>query len=59
MNKDLIEKKAYRLTQYLVQQGFLLSQIHTYGDADGNPIYWRLRLKHKESGEKMIRPMSC
>lgn len=58
MSKDLIKENALRLTQHFVPQGFLPSQIHPYVDANGDPIYWRLRLKHKESGEKLIRPMS-
>ena len=58
MNKQLVKDNAHLLTQHLEMKGFMPYQIHPYKDADGNPIYWRLRLKHKDTGEKMIRPMS-
>jgi hypothetical protein len=58
MNKQLIKDKAKLLTQHLESKGYRISQIHPYNDTNGNPIYWRLRLKHKDTDEKMIRPMS-
>lgn len=58
MNKQLVKDNAQLLTQHLELKGFKPSQIHPYKDADGNSIYWRLRLKHKDTGEKIIRPMS-
>ena len=58
MNNQLIRDNAQLLTQSLAMKGFMPSQIHPYKDTDGNPIFWRLRLKHKDTGEKMIRPMS-
>ena len=30
--------------------------LHTYTDASGNPLYWRIRLKNTATGEKWIRP---
>lgn len=30
--------------------------LHTYTDSAGNPLYWRIRLKNTETGEKWIRP---
>ncbi|SEA50588.1 toprim domain-containing protein [Nitrosospira multiformis] len=30
--------------------------LHTYTDASGNPLYWRIRLKNTVTGEKWIRP---
>lgn len=30
--------------------------LHTYTDAAGNPLYWRIRLKNTGTGEKWIRP---
>ena len=58
MNKQLVRDNAQLLTQHLEMKGFMPYQIHPYKDTDGIPIYWRLRLKHKDTGEKMIRPMS-
>ena len=30
--------------------------LHTYTDPAGNPLYWRIRLKNTDTGEKWIRP---
>ncbi|MEP6605786.1 MAG: DUF3631 domain-containing protein, partial [Nitrosospira sp.] len=30
--------------------------LHPYTDTAGNPLYWRIRLKNMETGEKWIRP---
>jgi putative DNA primase/helicase len=30
--------------------------LHTYTDASGNPLYWRIRLKNTATGEKWMRP---
>lgn len=30
--------------------------LHAYTDTSGNPLYWRIRLKDTETGEKWIRP---
>jgi uncharacterized protein (DUF927 family) len=34
-----------------------MAPLHTYADAAGAPIYWRIRLKHPGTGAKWIRPM--
>ena len=58
MNKELIIENALQLTQYLQRQGFEPEHLHHYTDLEGNDIYWRLKLKKPNSGEKVVLPMS-
>ncbi|EKD72694.1 MAG: hypothetical protein ACD_45C00610G0002 [uncultured bacterium] len=39
-----------------IAEGFQPESLHSYSDQHGNPIYWRIRLKHAD-GRKWIRPM--
>lgn len=39
-----------------MRDGFQPVALHCYHDAEGNPIFWRIRLKHAD-GRKWIRPM--
>lgn len=48
---------ARRLSANAISQGMQPAALHTYTDADGTPIYWRIRCKHPVSGKKWIRPM--
>lgn len=48
---------ARRLTESKRAEGFRPEALHVYTDRDGAPVYWRIRMKHPESGEKWIRPM--
>lgn len=44
--KDMVEtpmQAAERLTKGLTKQGFKLTRLHTYTDADGNPLFWKSR----------------
>jgi len=36
---------------------FNLEDVHPYNDVNGNPIYWRTRMKNPKSGRKIIVPM--
>lgn len=47
---------ARRLAGSAIAQGFELSSLHVYSDADGVPWCWRIRATHA-NGEKWIRPM--
>jgi AAA domain/MarR family len=47
---------ARRLSENAIAQGYNPIALHTYHDEDGQPVYWRIRLKNSE-GEKWIRPM--
>lgn len=48
---------ARRLSAPMLDMGFKPVAMHEYRTATGEPIYWRLRLKHPKTGEKWIRPM--
>lgn len=47
---------ARRLSAGARRDGFKPSALHCYRDADGNPVYWRIRCKHPD-GRKWIRAM--
>jgi hypothetical protein len=47
---------ARRLAAGALRDGFKPDGLHEYCNADGTPIYWRIRLKRAD-GEKWIRPM--
>ena len=46
-----------RLATSALQRGYRAEALHEYRDAEGNPVKWRIRCKHPETGEKWIRPM--
>ena len=48
---------ARRLATSALQRGYRAEALHEYRDAEGNPVKWRIRCKHPETGEKWIRPM--
>jgi len=54
---DEVHKAAHRLAQTPLAQGFQPEALHVYTDKAGEPLFWRIRLKHPETGEKWIRPM--
>src|SRR5262245_4749727 len=47
---------ARRLARNVIRDGFTAEALHTYTDANGTPIYWRVRAR-QANGEKWIRPM--
>lgn len=51
------EQAAQIFMRHNIAMGFKLEAIHQYNDANGAPIYWRLRLKNLETGKKKIFPM--
>lgn len=51
------KEAARRLSMPMLDKGFMPSALHTYTDAAGNALYWRVRVKHPETGDKWIRPM--
>ena len=48
---------ARKLTQYLIDQGYVPSGFYPYTDKEGIPLFWRIRLDHPTKG-KWIRPLS-
>ncbi len=62
MNAAVIEREtpqmaARRLSAGAIRDGFRPSALHCYTDESGEPLFYRIRLKHPETGEKHIRPM--
>lgn len=51
------KEAAKRLAGPMLDKGFKPMALHPYTDATGNPLYWRIRCKHPETGDKWIRPM--
>ena len=49
---------AQRFTKKLVKAGFRKQALHVYHNAQQQPVYWRIRLKHPITGEKWLRPLS-
>ncbi len=45
------------LTSYLIKQDYKPTGFHTYTDQHGQPIYWKVRLKHDSKG-KTLRAFS-
>ena len=58
MNRQEIQDAARKLTTSFINKGFTPLFIHEYTDEKEGPLYWKLRLKHGETGEKAIVPMS-
>jgi len=52
-----LKEAARRLAAPALAEGFSPEALHTYRDAEGNPIYWRIRAKNPATGDKWIRPM--
>ena len=48
---------ARRLSTAMLAKGYKPMALHVYTDPAGEPIYWRIRLKHPGTGEKWIRPL--
>lgn len=51
------KQAARRLSAGAISNGFKPQSLHEYHSQDGTPLFWRIRLKHPDSGEKWIRPM--
>ena len=51
------KEAAKRLAGPMLDKGFKPVALHTYTDAEGKALYWRIRVKHPETGDKWIRPM--
>lgn len=50
------QEAARRLAALAIRDGFQPAALHCYPDAEGNPLFWRIRAKHPD-GRKWIRPM--
>ncbi len=50
------QQAARRLAAPALRDGYLAEALHTYRDAEGKPLFWRIRAKHPD-GRKWIKPM--
>jgi len=57
INKELSQEQINKFTKAMISSGFKQEAVHEYRDLDGNIIYWRIRLKNIETGDKWIRPV--
>lgn len=48
---------AQRFAAPILKAGYKSEALHEYRDADGRPLYWRIRAKHPGTGDKWLRPM--
>lgn len=51
------QQAARRLSAGALRDGFTPQPLHEYTAEGGNPLFWRIRLKHPKTGNKWIRPM--
>jgi putative DNA primase/helicase len=51
------KEAAKRLAGPMLSQGYKAAALHAYTDEKGEALYWRIRAKHPDTGEKWIRPM--
>jgi putative DNA primase/helicase len=58
MNRQDIQDAAQKLSTSFMRRGYKPFLIHEYTDEKKKPIYWKLRLKHSSTDEKVIAPMS-
>ncbi|RYZ84443.1 MAG: hypothetical protein EOO68_31605, partial [Moraxellaceae bacterium] len=49
---------ASQISRKVQQESFKPVALHTYTDESGQPIYFKLRLKHPDTGQKWIRAIS-
>jgi len=54
---ETAKEAARRLSASMLDKGFKPEALHTYTDANGEALYWRIRCKHPETKEKWIRPL--
>lgn len=57
IERETAQQAARRLSSGALRDGFLPQALHCYTDESGEPLFWRIRLKHPETGGKHIRPM--
>lgn len=57
MRVETAKEAAKRLAGSILARGFKPVALHAYTDRDGAHLYWRIRAKHPDTGEKWIRPM--
>ena len=46
---------ARKMAGQAIRNGYQLTDVHVYNDATGQPIYYKIRAKHPDTGDKWIR----
>lgn len=54
--KETEKEAARRLAANALREGYKATGLHCYRDAEGDPVFWRIRCKHSD-GRKWIRAM--
>lgn len=54
---ERLREAARRLAGPILAKGFKPEGLYRYTNARGKPLFWRIRAKHPDTGEKWIRPM--
>lgn len=54
---ETAKEGAHRLAGFMLTKGYQFEALHEYTDQHGFPLYYRMRLRHPDTGEKWIRPM--
>ena len=57
MTDETPKEAARRLSDAKLRAGYQPEALHEYRDAAGEPVFWRIRLRHPATGEKWMRPM--
>jgi hypothetical protein len=50
------KEAAHRLAEQMRSKGFQAVALHRYTDTNGAALYFRMRMKHPQTGKKWIRP---
>ena len=56
-NDETPQAAARRLSAAKIAKGYKPAGLHAYCNPDGVALFYRIRLKHPETGDKWIRPM--
>lgn len=60
MDNDTLRLEAKNFAEQIIAKkltdGFKQEALHEYQDKEGNPVYWKIRLKHSDNHHKFIRP---
>ena len=54
---ETAKEAAKRFAGPKLAHGFVPVALHVYHDKEGKQLFWRIRAKHPDTGEKWIRPM--
>ncbi len=54
---ERLREAARRLAGPILAKGYKPQGLYRYTNSRGKPVFWRIRAKHPETGEKWIRPM--